>query len=146
MLNFLFLVILLVFSILFLILVVCDWFFGIVFVMKVYIIERKVKLVIIVVWVILVVVVFFLFVYRRVYEWYWKNYVERWCDDLDWSIDLGDGEFYFYKLLCVVYWMFVLVIFFFIFIIVMIGVYCGIIKIFWFIKILGEWVYKENLV
>lgn len=136
----------LVSSILSLTLVACDRFFGIVFAMKAHIIERKAKPVIIAVWVISVAVASPLLVYRRVHERYWKNHVERWCDDSDWSIDSGDGESHFHKPSRVAYWTFVSVILFFIPIIAMIGAYCGIIKTLWSTKIPGERVYKENLV
>lgn len=136
----------LVSSILSLTLVACDRFFGIVFAMKAHIIERKAKPVIIAVWVISVAVASPLLVYRRVHERHWKNHVERWCDDSDWSIDSGDGESHFHKPSRVAYWTFVSVILFFIPIIAMIGAYCGIIKTLWSTKIPGERVYKENLV
>lgn len=136
----------LVSSILSLTLVACDRFFGIVFAMKAHIIERKAKPVIIAVWVISVAVASPLLVYRRVHERHWKNHVERWCDDSDWSIDMGDGESHFHKPSRVAYWTFVSVILFFIPIIAMIGAYCGIIKTLWSTKIPGERVYKENLV
>lgn len=136
----------LVSSIMSLTLVACDRFFGIVFAMKAHIIERKAKPVIIAVWVISVAVASPLLVYRRVHERHWKNHVERWCDDSDWSINVGVGESQFHKPSRVAYWTFVSVILFFIPIIAMIGAYCGIIKTLWSTKIPGERVYKENLV
>lgn len=144
--NYLLSVTSLVSSILSLTLVACDRFFGIVFAMKAHIIERKAKPVIIAVWVISVAVASPLLVYRRVHERHWKNHVERWCDDSDWSINVGVGESQFHKPSRVAYWTFVSVILFFIPIIAMIGAYCGIIKTLWSTKIPGERVYKENLV
>ncbi|XP_022313602.1 QRFP-like peptide receptor isoform X2 [Crassostrea virginica] len=136
----------LVSSILSLTLVACDRFFGIVYAMKAHIIERKAKPVIIAIWVISCVVAIPMLIYRRVHERHWKNHVERWCDDVEWSIDLDNGEAHYHKPTRVAYWTCVSVILFFIPIIAMVGAYCGIIKTLWSTKIPGERVYKENLV
>ena len=136
----------LVSSILSLTLVACDRFFGIVYAMKAHIIERKAKPVIIAIWVISCTVAIPMLIYRRVHERHWKNHVERWCDDVEWSIDLDNGESHYHKPTRVAYWTCVSVILFFIPIIAMVGAYCGIIKTLWSTKIPGERVYKENLV
>ncbi|XP_048763744.2 QRFP-like peptide receptor isoform X2 [Ostrea edulis] len=133
-------------SILSLTLVACDRFFGIVYAMKAHIIERKAKPVIIAIWVISVAVAIPMLIFRRVQERHWKNHVERWCDDVEWSIDLDSEETHYHRASRVAYWTCVSVILFFLPIIAMIGAYCGIIKTLWSTKIPGERVYKENAV
>lgn len=143
---FLFTVASLISSILSLTLVACDRFFGIVYAMKAHIIERKAKPVIIAIWVISVAVAIPMLIFRRVQERHWKNHVERWCDDVEWSIDLDSEETHYHRPSRVAYWTCVSVILFFLPIIAMIGAYCGIIKTLWSTKIPGERVYKENAV
>ncbi|XP_062604218.1 QRFP-like peptide receptor isoform X2 [Saccostrea cucullata] len=136
----------LVSSILSLTLVACDRFFGIVYAMKAHIIERKAKPVIIAIWIVLTAVAIPMLIYRRVHERHWKNHIEKWCDDVEWSIDLENGESHYHRPARVAYWTCVSVILFFLPIVAMFGAYCGIIKTLWSTKIPGERVYKENMV
>ena len=71
-----------------LLLISCDRFFGIVFVMKARLTERRSSLCILLVWLAAMTLACPILVYRRQFTRLWKDYSEIWCDD-DWPPEVA---------------------------------------------------------
>ncbi|KAJ8319145.1 hypothetical protein KUTeg_004236 [Tegillarca granosa] len=122
-------------SILSMVLIACDRFFGIVFAMKAHIIERRARNSLIFVWIISIAVGMPMLFFRKLYSRQWKNHNEQWCDD-DWPSE----HFHTYRR---AYWTFITVVLFFLPIVVMGGAYFGIIKTLWTAQAPGERLAKD---
>ena len=136
----------LVASILSLLLIAGDRFFGIVFAMKAHIIERKASHSIVFVWICSIAVGAPMLFVRRMESITWKDHVETWCDD-QWpavvATDETTGRPYNTFPGKRAYYTMITVVLYFLPMIIMTCVYVIIIVTVWFSQSPGERVSKE---
>ena len=136
----------LVASILSLLLIACDRFFGIVFAMKAHIIERKASHSITILWICSIAVGAPMLFVRQMESITWKDHVEVWCDD-KWTavvaVDEETGKPYNTFPGKKAYYTVITVVLYFLPMFLMSCVYLIIIVTVWFSQSPGERVSKE---
>lgn len=132
----------LVASIMSLMLIACDRFFGIVYAMKAHVIERRAYHSIILIWFFSIAAGTPMLVKKKVFTREWLDYTEMWCDD-EWELKpLGGGTDKF-RPGRMAYYTIITFILYFIPLIVMAVAYCCVIKTLWTSKAPGERTTKD---
>lgn len=132
----------LVASILSLMLIACDRFFGIVYAMKAHVIERKACHSIIVIWVFSIAAGTPMFVKKKLMSRQWLDYTEMWCDD-EWELKTFGGGTEKFRPGRMAYYTIISFILYFIPLVVMAVAYICVIRTLWTSKAPGERTTKD---
>lgn len=132
----------LVASIMSLMLIACDRFFGIVYAMKAHVIERKACHSIIVIWVFSIAAGTPMLVKKKLMSRQWLDYTEMWCDDA-WELKTFGGGTEKFRPGRMAYYTIISFILYFIPLVVMAVAYVCVIRTLWTSKAPGERTTKD---
>ncbi|XP_061169047.1 QRFP-like peptide receptor [Saccostrea echinata] len=132
----------LVASIMSLMLIACDRFFGIVYAMKAHVIERKAYHSLILIWILSIAAGVPMLVKKELMSRQWLDYREMWCDDT-WELNAVGGNSAEIRPGRVAYYTCISFILYFIPLVVMAVAYCCVIRTLWTSKAPGERTTKD---